>query len=801
MNGQRSQKNAVVVAGHLLALLSTTVVVADPLTKPECQQPAENEIATSASDVAAQEFIRQHCVDCHDDATRTADLSLEAALSGEFRRNAQTWEHVVRRLRARQMPPPDSPRPTPVDYQKAIAALETELDRLAAEQPNPGRTDSLRRLTRTEYGNAIRDLLSLEVDVDALLPVDDAAHGFDNATGGTVSPSLLTRYVSAAQFISRLAVGRSEASPSEHTIRIRPDRTQEEHVVGLPLGTRGGALVPFVFPRTGQYDIRIRLMRDRNEHVEGLTRPHELEVLVDRARVAEFTITPPRNDGEHHTADVHLVARVPVGAGPRQLGITFLKEPSSLLETRRQPYAAHFNMHRHPRITPAVYQISIVGPFDSGAPSDTPSRRQIFSCYPAAAEDEHDCAVRIVRSIMRRAYRRSITDDDLQGPLEFYDATGPQHGFEAGIEAALSAILVSPQFLFRIERDPADASPQTPYRISGFELASRLSFFLWSSIPDDELLVLAEQGELGCADVLERQVRRMLADKRAQALVTNFASQWLHLRNLDTASPDARLFADFDDNLRQAFREETELCLADIMGGDCSVLDLLRSDYTYLNERLAKHYGIAHVYGSRFRRVELDPASHRGGLLRQGSILTVTSYATRTSPVIRGHWILKNLLGLAPPPPPPNVPALDENFVSARLPIRQRLAQHRADATCARCHDVMDPVGFALENYDAVGRWREFDEGEPVDSEGSFPDGSLCDGVTGLEHKLLEQADLFVGTLAERLLTFALGRGVEYYDAPAIRQIVRRAREDDYRFSSLVMGVVDSIPFQMRRSP
>jgi hypothetical protein len=748
-----------------------------------------------------REFVEQNCLDCHDEATKTAELSLESVLSTSIDRNAATWEHAVRRLRARQMPPPDAVRPTENDYDAALAALVSELDRAAAEHPNPGRTDSLRRLTRTEYENAIRDLLALEIDAEALLPADESGHGFDNVATGAISPTLLARYVSAAQKISRLAMGRADKSPGGKTIRLRPDLTQEDHVEGLPLGTRGGALVSHTFPQDGEYEIQVRLMRDRDEHVEGLKEPHQLEVLLDRARVRLFTIRPPDNESEHATVDAHLRSRISVSAGPHQLGVTFLKESTSLLETARQPYAAHFNMNRHPRITPAIYQLSITGPYEATGARETPSRRRILVCYPASAEEEEECGSRILATLMRRAYRRPVNDDDLENPLEIYSEARDHDGFEAGIEAALSAVLVSPHFLFRIERDPENVAPQSAYHVSDLELASRLSFFLWSSIPDDELLELAIRGELSRPGVLEHEVRRMLADDRSRSLVTNFAAQWLYLRNLDSVTPDLRLFPDFDDNLRQAFREETELFFASVLREDRSVLDLIRADYTFLNERLAKHYGIPHVYGSRFRRVALDGDSHRGGLLRHGSILTVTSYATRTSPVIRGHWVLKNFLGMEPPPPPPNVPVLKENTVSANVPIRERLAQHRADPTCASCHDRMDPVGFALENFDAVGRWREFEDGKPVDAAGGFPDGSEFSGARGLEQALLKQPELFVGTMVERLLTFALGRGVEDYDAPAIRRIVRDAAARDYRFSSLVVGIAESTPFRMRISP
>ncbi len=756
---------------------------------------------SSINETHVHDFVRQHCLDCHDDAEKTAGLSLEALSSVGIGRNAESWEHVVRRLRARQMPPIEMPRPDEETYDAVLASLEGELDRAAARRPNAGRTDTFRRLSRSEYQNAIRDLLELNVDVNALLPPDEAGHGFDSVASGVVSPTLLTRYISAAQNISRLAMGGAKRSPGTHTVRIRPDITQEEQLAELPLGTRGGALVSHTFPQDGLYDLEVRLMRDRNENVEGLTKTHQLEILLDRKRVELFTINPPKDDGEHATVDAHLKTRVSITGGAHKLGITFLKDPSSLLETNRQPFAAHFNMHRHPRITPAIYQITIVGPYDANGPGDTPSRSRILVCYPAVPDEDDACARRVLTTFMRRAYRRAVNNDDLKGPLQIYRKARREADFDGGIEAALSAVLVSPQFLFRIERDPPDIASGTAYRISDLELASRLSFFLWSSIPDDELLDIAIRGELGQPEMLERQVQRMLADDRSRSMITNFAGQWLHLRNLDSAAPDGRLFPDFDDNLRQSFRRETELLFESVLREDRSVLDLITADYVYLNERLAKHYAIPHIYGSRFRRVALDDDSQRGGLLRHGSILMVTSYATRTSPVIRGHWVMKNLLGMEPPPQPPNVPALKENNVSANLPIRQRLVQHRADPTCASCHDLMDPVGFALENFDAVGRWRDFEDGKPVDAAGGLPDGSEFSGVAGLEQALLKRREMFVSTMVERLLTFALARGIEYYDAPAIRKIVRDAEDDEYRFSSLVLGIVNSTPFQIRTSP
>lgn len=744
--------------------------------------------------------IKQYCYDCHDGDVQKGDLNLEAIADKEVAGHSDIWEKVVRKMNARQMPPIGKKRPDEKAYDKTVEELTAELDRAAATNPNPGRTETFRRLNRTEYQNAIRDLLDLRIDAVALLPKDEASHGFDNVTVGTLSPTLLDRYITAAQKIGQLAIGAPRKKPGGDTYRVPADVTQEEHVEGLPIGTRGGMLIPHTFPQDGEYEFQIRLARDRNEEIEGLNGTYELDLLIDNARIELFTVTRPKIDKDYESVDGKLKIRVPVTAGLHEVGVTFLKNSSSLLERKRQPYSAAFNMHRHPRLSPAIYQVSINGPYNAKGPGDTASRRKIFIATPKNAAEEDGCAEKILSNLMGRAFRRPIVNEDLDQPMQFYREARGKDGFEAGIESALSSILVSPQFLFRVEEDPSGVSRDKAYRVTDLQLASRLSFFLWSSIPDDELLEAATKGELSKPEVLTKQTRRMLADPRAQSLANNFADQWLYLRNVDSLTPDIRLFPDFDDNLRQAFREETELFFESVLREDRSVLDLLKTDYTYLNERLAKHYGITGVYGSHFRKVALKPETHRGGLLRQGSVLSVTSYATRTSPVIRGHWILGNLLGSPPPPPPGNVPALKEKTISATLPVRERLAEHRANAACASCHDVMDPVGFALENFDAIGRWRDYEDGYPVDAEGGLPDGSKFVGVDALEQGLLKRPELFVGTLTEKMLTFALGRGIEPFDAPAVRKVVREAERDDFRFSSVIIGVVNSTPFQMRKS-
>ena len=763
------------------------------------QQPSSGAVAEAAAPPRA--LVEKYCIGCHNERLKAGGLPLNNIATQSISQNTAVWEKVVRKLRARYMPPVGLPRPDENTYNSVVSSLESSLDRIAAAKPDPGRTDTFRRLNRTEYHNAIRDLLALDIDVSSLLPSDDSSHGFDNVTVGELSPTLLERYLSAAQKISRLAIGGAVRAPGGDTIELPADLTQEQHFDELPFGTRGGAAVHYTFPLDAEYEIQLRLTRDRNEHVEGLKETHQVELTIDGERIQAFTAKPPPASADQSIVDKDFHLRVPVKAGSHELAATFIKKPSVLLETDRQPYQAHFNADRHPRIQPALYSISVTGPFNASGPGDTVSRQRIFVCHPQKASEQDACAKRILSAVARRAWRGPVKDSELQVPLRFYREAREQAGFEDGIEKALRAVLMSPRFLFRIEQDPAGIAPRTPYALSDLDLASRLSFFLWSSIPDDELLEIAIRGSLKQPAVLEKEVRRMLADPRSEALVNNFAEQWLYLRNLASVSPDARLFPDFDDNLRQAFRRETEMFFESIMREDRNVLDLLRANYTFVNERLAKHYGIPNVYGSRFRRVTFDEGDVRGGLLGQGSVLTVSSYATRTSPVIRGKWVLTNILGSPPPPPPPNVPPLKEEADSGKvLTMRERMAQHRANPACAGCHKLMDPIGFSLENYDAVGRWRAAEGGVPVDAAGGLPDGSTFTGAAGLRLALLRNPELFVTTTTEKLLTYAIGRGVEDDDAPAVRGIVRAARGNDYRFSSLVLGIVNSTPFQMRRS-
>lgn len=759
----------------------------------------------SAADTPQQTLTR-YCAGCHNPRTKAGGLALESLDERSVTAHAGTWEHVARKLRARAMPPAGAPRPDDATYTRLITYLEGELDRAALTTPNPGRTDALRRLNRTEYRHAIRDLLALDVDVTELLPADESSFGFDNVSVASLSPTLMERYLAAAQKVSRLAVGSALRAPASRVVLVPPDLTQEAHLEGLPLGTRGGTVFSHVFPRDGEYDIQVRLARNRNENVEGLNEPHDMEILLDGTSVKRFTVTPNRNRlGQYYAdeaVDRDLQLKLPVRAGPHNVAVTFVRKNAALLETERQPYQAHFNADRHPRTQPGVHSVSIVGPYADTAAGETPSRRRVFLCHPDAGASADACATRILTSLARRAYRRSVTTADVKVPLDLYQQAAADGGFDAGIELALRALLASPEFLFRVERDPDSVSAGGAYRVNPVELASRLSFFLWSSLPDEELLNAAAEGALSQPAGVDAQVRRMLADPRATTLVSNFAAQWLRLGNLATVSPDPRQFPDFDHNLRQALRQETELLVSSVFREDRSVLDLLRADYTYLNERLAKHYGIPHVYGDQYRRVALPPDSPRAGLLGHGSILTLTSYATRTSPVSRGKWILESIVGMPPPPPPPNVPALPEERSNSKpTTMRERMAQHRANAVCASCHQLMDPLGLSMEHFDAIGRWRNRgDEGVAIDASGRLFGEAPFDGATGLRKALLARPEVFATTLTEKLLTFALGRGLEASDAPAVRAIVRDAARQDYRFSSLINGIVRSVPFQMRRA-
>jgi hypothetical protein len=766
-------------------------------------QAASTQPAASASSSPHKALLTRYCVGCHNSRLKSGGLALDSIDVDRIADHPDVWERVVRKLRARAMPPaaPGRAKPDEASYEEFATYLETALDRAPAD---PGRPDTFHRLNRAEYQNAVRDLLALDIDAASLLPADDASHGFDNVNVGALSPTLLDRYLSASQKVSRLAVGGAVRSAGALTVVLPADLTQDDSFEELPYGTRGGTTFRHTFPLNADYTFQVRLTRDRNENFEGLSEPQDVELAVDGARLKVFAIAARQARGQEDPerdapADAGMVLTAPVTAGPHVVSVAFIKKASVLSEGARQPFKADYNG----RNQAAIFSVSVAGPFNASGPGDTPSRRRIFECRPAKAADEPACAKAIVTTLARRAYRRTATNEDVQALLEFYkEGRADGGGFEAGIEMALRAVLASPEFLFRIERDPAGAAPNTVYRLSDTALASRLSFFLWSSMPDDALLDLAERGTLSEPAVLEQQVRRMLADPRSETLVTNFAEQWLYLRNLRAANPDVRLFPDFDDNMRQAFRRETELFFESVKNEDRSVVDLLRANYTFVNERLARHYGIPHVYGSHFRRVELPADGPRGGLLGQASILTVTSYGNRTSPVQRGKWVLDNLMGMPPPPPPPGVPPLKDAAAAGKvLSMRERMEEHRANPACASCHRIMDPVGLSTENFDAVGRWRvKSESGEPVDASGGLPDGSTFDGVIGLRKALLARPEIFVSTMTGKLMTYALGRGLDYYDEPAIRAILRDSRADDYRFSSIVLGIVNSPPFRMRRS-
>ncbi|MFN7921560.1 MAG: DUF1592 domain-containing protein [Bryobacteraceae bacterium] len=757
-----------------------------------------------ASTASQQRFVENYCTKCHNERAKSGGLVLAPSDAAKVSAQPELWEKVARKLRTGVMPPPGVPQPSAADRRAMLTSIETSLDAVAAAKLNPGRTETLRRLNRTEYQNAIRDLLALDIDAASMLPADESGHGFDNVNVGDLSPTLLNRYIAAAQKISRLAVGTTQTGLQNDTISLAADLTQEDHLPGLPLGTRGGVSTSYTFPQDGEYEIQVALMRDLAGIISGLreARSHEMLVLLDREQVATFTISKT-SVGTEILNEKPIKARFRVTAGPHDLAVTFVKDGSSLTETPRQPTESRFNDRRYPRTAPAVDRISLTGPYDAKGANETPSRRRLFVCRPAGPDGakEEECARTILATVMRRAYRRPVDKADVEKPMAFYRKGRAGGDFDAGVTMALTAVLTSPQFLFRVETDPGNVGANGVYRVSDLDLASRLSFFLWSSIPDDELLDVAVRGKLSQPGEFEKQTRRMIADKRSFNLATNFAGQWLRLRNVVAVSPSGNLFRDFDDNLRQALRQETELFFDSVLREDRSVKTFIKADYTFLNERLAKHYGIPGVYGSRLRRVALTPESRRGGLLRQGSVLSVTSYATRTSPVLRGVLVLRNIVGAPPASPPPNVPVLDESTMAANLPMRERLAAHRNNAVCATCHRTIDPVGFSLENFNAVGQWRDLEvEDRPVDSSGALPGGSAFKGIDGLEAALLERPELFVGTLTENLVTFALGRGIEYYDAPAIRKIVADAEKDGYRFSSLILGIVKSAPFQMRRA-
>ncbi len=791
-----------------------------------------------AAAVTPRAVLDGYCITCHNERLRTGGLNLEADAvdAADPSRHADVWEKVIAKLRTGAMPPPGRPRPEEATYDAVASRLETDLDRAAAANPNPGRTSTVHRLNRTEYRNAIRDLLALDLDVTPLLPGDETSDtGFDNnADVLSISTAQLERYLSAARTITRLATGLTPTGPGFETfdvpLLLLQDERQSED---LPLGSRGGVAVPHHFPVDGDYLIKIELRSNWQDYILGMGRAHLLDVRIDGELVKRFTVggedrgrpapvtftIAERGDPEWEaylqTADERLEVRVPVEAGPRTVGVSFVRnvwEPEGILKPRQAGEVLSNDEAYHGNA--AVSAVAIGGPYAVTGPGDTPSRRAIFTCRPSASEDaatagaaptaeERACATEIVSRLGRLAYRRPLTPGDMDTLLGFFESGRESGGsFDAGIQLALERMLVDPDFLLRIERDPAGAAPGAPYRLSDVEVASRLSFFLWGSIPDEPLLDAAERGELTDPAGLEAQVRRMLAAPRARSLVDDFAVQWLHLRNLEDVTGDPVPFPDFDDNLVDAFRQETTLFLASALADDRSVVDLLDADYTFVNERLANHYGIPGIYGSRFRRVTLPDRAQRGGLLGHGGLLALTSYPTRTSPVLRGKWLLDTILGAPPPSPPADVPALPERGEGGRTTsVRERLERHRQAPACATCHASIDPPGFALEQYDGLGAWRTTDEfGNPIDATATMPNGRTVAGMAGLRALLLERPERFAGTVTEKLLSYALGRSLEYNDMPTVRAIVRDAAADDYRWSALIGGIVKSPAFLMRNA-
>jgi cytochrome c5 len=794
-----------VTAHRVLVVATATFAVAlcaSLAGSPEQQQTT----AAAAAPMPSRALIDTYCVACHNQRVKTAGVAFDNADLSDVAKDADLWEKALRKLRGGMMPPPGARRPDATSVETFTAALERELDAAAARNPNPGRV-ALHRLNRAEYANAIEDLLGIRVDAAALLPKDDEADGFDNvASVLTVSPSFLDQYISAARVVTARAMGNAAARPGSTTYRPARGTDQAMRVEGLPLGTRGGVIVEHQFPADGDYKLNINGLAGAG-YVRGMEYRHTLIVTLDGKKVFEGQLGGEEDiraiDQQQASAVAAINGRfqnipLKVTAGPHKVGVTFIArtfaESDEVLFSFR-PGAGEERIQR-------VGSIEIQGPFTPAGLSDTPSRQRIFVCRPKTTADELPCATMILSSMARKAFRRPVTDQDLAAPLSFYQSGREEGGFEAGIQAALPAILASPKFLYRAERTPAGTAPGAVHRITSIDLASRLSFFLLGHPPDEELLRLAEKGALADPKTLDAQVKRLLADPRASSLVTNFAFQWLKMRGLDEVEPDAVVFPNFDDSLREGFRTEMAMFVESIIREDRSVLDLLSADDTFVNERLALHYGIPNVRGDQFRRVTLTD-QNRWGLLGKGGVLLSTSYANRTAPVIRGAWILENILGTPPAAPPPDVEAFQENKDGEKAKtIRAIMEQHRSKPTCNACHGVMDPLGFALENFDAIGGWRAQDRWAdiPIDASGELIDGTKVSSPADLRNALLKRSPQFVQTLTEKLMTYALGRSLEYYDMPTVRRIVRDAARDNYRFSSLVSGIVKSAPFQMRKS-
>jgi len=788
-------------------------------TPSAASAPITQPAATAVPAVGDQALIQKYCTTCHNARAKTAGLSLEDANPAEAAAHAELWEKVAMKLRGGMMPPQGMPRPDAATLETFATTIEKTIDERALRSPDPGHKP-VHRMNRTEYGNAIRDLLAIDVDVTGLLPADDESHGFDNIAGVLrISPSLLEQYLAAARTISSLAVG-TETDLLRADYRVPPDDGQEDHVEGLPLGTRGGLLFKHNFPQDAEYQFSIKLLRNIVGYLTGLEFAHQVEISIDGERVFVAQVGGEEDNRASDLAmsatadkiDERLKKRVFVKAGPHMVGVTFIQRNHAESDEPLQPHERNHDLQDMNGL-PLIDFVSVTGPVDPKGPGDTPSRRRIFTCQPSKPADEATCARTILSGLARRAYRRPVTNADLDPVLQRFADGRAKGTFDNGVEQGLRLILANPKFIFRTETSPdvagpddrTTAGPQNRTRpavakITDLELATRLSFFLWSSIPDDQLLDAAAQGRLSRPAVLEQQVRRMLADPRSRALVDNFASQWLMLRNLKSHIPNPGDFPNFDNELRDAFRTETELFFQSIVREDRSILDLLNADYTFVNERLARHYGIPNVYGSHFRRVHVAQEARRG-LLGQGSILTVTSYPNRTSPVLRGKWILENVLGTPPPAPPPNVPTLNDNEPGQEAQsLRARMEAHRRTPTCATCHRVMDPLGFALENFDGVGEWRVKEQGGAVDPIGQLADGTKVDGPVALRQALNKHPDMFVRTVTEKLMTYGLGRGLDYTDMPLVREISREAAQSNYKWSSLVLGIVKSAPFQMKKA-
>ena len=766
----------------------------------------------STSQNGQKALLTEYCLTCHSDKAKTGNLSLEQLDIDHPEANAEVWEKVIRKLRAGLMPPTGAPRPDPATYEAFRHTLEDSLDRAAKSNPNPGATP-LHRMNRAEYANAIRDLLAIEVDPATILPPDDSLEGLDNLADvlGT-SPALIERYIGAAAKISRIAVGNTDIQPLSVTYKVRGDVSQDKHIDGLPLGTRGGVVFRHNFPVDGEYLFKFSMLKVNFGPQYGQSAKNEqLEMSINGVRVLMLDMRSAPyyyiRGGAASGPAVPLEIRLPVKAGPQTIQVNFIKRTAAEVDDLVQPFDAttadlQTGVQYGYTTVPHLSGVEIVGPYNIGGPGDTPSREKVFVCHPTAQRDEATCAKRIISTLARRAYRRPVSDDDIAPLLGFYEKGRETGGFETGIEMALRRILADPLFVFRFERDAETLPTGAKHRVTDIELASRLSFFLWSSIPDEELLALAEQNKLKDPTILQQQVRRMLKDPKSQALITNFSGQWLFLRELRNRQPDLLLFPDFDDNLRQSFQRETEMLFGSIVREDRNVFDLMNADYTFVNERLAKHYGIPNIYGTDFRRVTV-PSSARKGLFGQGSFLLVTSVANRTSPVTRGAWILENLLGSPPPLPPPNVPPFPESsngqgIKKLTTSVRERMESHRTNQPCKGCHQIMDPIGLALENFDGVGRWRTEDTGVKIDTAGQLVDGTALDGVESLRTALLRYPDALVQTMTEKLMMYATGRAAHYYDMPAVRSIAHDAAGKDYRFSALVTAIVSSEPFQMR---